>query len=295
MRQIKTRIKIAEFFFGAFVSLLLVFPARASDITEQNVLRLSNEARRRVDLPDLQIDEQLTRVANLKVQDMLDNEYFAHTSPSGITPWHWFSKVKYDYEYAGENLAIDFASAEDQNDAWLKSETHRKNILNSKYTETGIAVAVGEIGNHSSLITVQVFASPRGVWDAKKSEFSFSPDRIIDLEEQRSGAVLSGQEVGNVRESGEYRGKEILIGNKRVDSLLWTLVLVLASAMLIINPIRLIGRSYGEIYGIIQEKIRRRLAWERNLARYEERASRMKTTQSEEEDLDNLNSVRLRV
>ena len=38
---------------------------------------------------------------------MAKNEYFAHTSPTGITPWYWLSQVDYNFIYAGENLAVD--------------------------------------------------------------------------------------------------------------------------------------------------------------------------------------------
>ncbi|MFZ5982111.1 MAG: CAP domain-containing protein [Patescibacteria group bacterium] len=299
MRQIKTKIRIAVFFLGAFASLFLVFPAQASDITEQNVLRLSNEARGKVGLPDLQIDEQLTRAANLKVQDMLDKKYFAHSAPDGTTPWHWFSKVNYDYEYAGENLAIDFASAEDQSDAWMKSETHRKNILSDKYTKTGIAIAVGDIENHTSIITVQVFALPKGAVLPGEGEFIFSPDRKLDWENGRKGFVLSsqGRNSSSGKESQTENNLPGLLPSQyeKINGFLWTLVLLVASLALIINPIRLIGRSCGEIYEIVQEKIRRRLAWERSRARYEEWVARMRNAEVSEKDLDNLRSVRLRV
>ena len=49
----------------------------------------------------------------------------------------------YDYSYAGENLAMDFHSAEKMEDAWMKSPTHRANILNEKYKDIGVAVKAG--------------------------------------------------------------------------------------------------------------------------------------------------------
>jgi uncharacterized protein YkwD len=45
----------------------------------------------------------------MKANDMATLSYFAHTSPSGLTPWHWFAKANYVFSYAGENLAIDFS------------------------------------------------------------------------------------------------------------------------------------------------------------------------------------------
>ena len=58
----------------------------------------------------------------------------------GTTPWSWIEKENYDYNYAGENLAMDFQSAEKMEEAWMASPTHRANILNGKYREIGMAV-----------------------------------------------------------------------------------------------------------------------------------------------------------
>ena len=41
-----------------------------------------------------------------KADDMAAKSYFAHTSPEGIDPWHWFAQVGYKFTYAGENLAV---------------------------------------------------------------------------------------------------------------------------------------------------------------------------------------------
>ena len=51
--------------------------------------------------------DMLQEAAEKKAQDMIENNYFAHTSPQGKTPWHWVEESGYDYRYAGENLAIN--------------------------------------------------------------------------------------------------------------------------------------------------------------------------------------------
>ncbi len=94
-----------------------------------------------------------------KAEDMLTNNYFSHTSPAGITPWKWIEDADYDYNYAGENLAMDFTSAEKMNDAWLTSPTHRANILNEKYKDIGVAVKEGVINGRATIVVVQMFGS----------------------------------------------------------------------------------------------------------------------------------------
>jgi hypothetical protein len=91
---------------------------------------------------------------------MIKENYFAHNSPSGKTPWFWMEKNNYDYRYAGENLAMDFHTALDQQLAWMKSPTHRKNILNQEFKEIGVAVKQGLIQGHLATITVQEFGTP---------------------------------------------------------------------------------------------------------------------------------------
>ena len=93
---------------------------------------------------------------------MIKNDYFAHTSPAGINPWFWYEKDGYDYKYAGENLAINFLKAEDQHKAWMASPTHRKNILNDKYQEIGVAVDAGKINGQMAIIAVQEFGARDG-------------------------------------------------------------------------------------------------------------------------------------
>lgn len=132
----------------------------ANTITRSEVIKLVNDARNLEGLDNVLENPILNKAAEEKAQDMLTYNYFSHTSPAGINPWYWIEKNNYDYHYAGENLAINFESSEDQQQAWMNSISHRKNILNSKYIETGVAVVQGNINENNSIITVQIFAAP---------------------------------------------------------------------------------------------------------------------------------------
>ena len=160
--KLKTKYALESIAF-AFVFMVLAFPAFGSDITVKKVIELVNIERQERNIASLSQNETLSRVAERKAKDMIEKNYFAHTSPEGKTPWHWFSKENYDYKYAGENLAINFVSAEKQMDAWMKSETHKKNILNQNFSEIGVAVAAGKIDEKEAIITVQEFGAPTAV------------------------------------------------------------------------------------------------------------------------------------
>ncbi len=123
-------------------------------VDETNAARMSN------DLPALKTNATLEAAARLKAADMVKNNYFAHTSPAGISPWHWFVEAGYNFSTAGENLAVNFSDSEDVTNAWMNSPGHRANILNNKYTEFGIATADGTFDGHSAVYVVQLFGAP---------------------------------------------------------------------------------------------------------------------------------------
>lgn len=134
--------------------------ADLSTITQDRMVQLTNQARKEAGLPALSVNSKLGQAAALKGQDMLNNAYFAHISPSGVTPWFWMKKTGYEYTVAGENLAIDFGEAEDVVSAWQSSPSHKANLLNKEYTETGIAVVSGEFQGGTSTIVVHMFGNP---------------------------------------------------------------------------------------------------------------------------------------
>lgn len=121
---------------------------------------LTNQKRAEAQLPTLTINPLLQKAAEMKAQDMAKNGYFAHVSPEGKTPWHWIELAGYKYQYAGENLAVNFRDSEDVTAAWLNSPTHRANIVKGKYTEMGTGVARGLYKGKNTVFVVQVYANP---------------------------------------------------------------------------------------------------------------------------------------
>ena len=115
--------------------MFLVYPTSAefSTITTNRIIELTNKERIELNLQELKQSEILNQAAALKLADMFENNYFAHTSPQGTKPWHWFGKANCNYTYAGENLAMNFLEAEDAMSAWMNSPTHRDNIISKNY------------------------------------------------------------------------------------------------------------------------------------------------------------------
>ena len=106
---------------------------------ENEVFKLINEKRAANGLSALKIDEEVERVARIKAQDMVNNNYFSHTSPTYGSPFDMLKSFGISYKSAGENIAGNSSNTGAVN-AWMNSEGHRANILNSSYNYTGIAV-----------------------------------------------------------------------------------------------------------------------------------------------------------
>jgi hypothetical protein len=157
---IKRTFVLLPLFTVSIFSFALVYSVFAGDITPSKVIELTNRARTANSMGTLSENAKLSQAANAKARDMIKNDYFAHISPSGRDPWYWMKKEGYEYKAAGENLAINFTSAKEEQSAWMDSQTHRANILNAQYQEIGVAVVEGKIDGQNSIVTVQMFGSP---------------------------------------------------------------------------------------------------------------------------------------
>lgn len=124
------------------------------------LVELANGDRAELALDDLRVNPLLAEAARLKANDMAEKSYFSHVSPEGHNSWYWLERVGYDYTHAGENLAVDFSESADVENAWMKSESHRANILHDRYTEIGIAVATGTYEGRPTVFAVQMFGRP---------------------------------------------------------------------------------------------------------------------------------------
>ncbi len=166
-----------------FLFVILINTAWASSVSKDKIIDLANGDRKDKGIPELSENEKLSQAAADKAEDMVLNNYFSHTSPQEITPWHWIEKEDYDYNYAGENLAMDFTSAEKMNEAWMASPTHRANILNEKYKEIGIAIKEGVISGHTTTVVVQMFGSgDKNIPEEKKTDELLRKDKTSDQE-----------------------------------------------------------------------------------------------------------------
>lgn len=141
-------------------SVLREMDRMLSAVLPSVIVDLTNKERTAEHLGTLKRNPLLDEAARMKGEHMKKNNYFAHDSPEGITPWYWFDAVGYDYLHAGENLAVYFDESEDVVDAWMDSPLHKDNILKGEYTEIGVAVVEGKYDDYSTYYVVQLFGTP---------------------------------------------------------------------------------------------------------------------------------------
>ena len=128
-------------------------PAAQNAAIEQQVVDLVNKERAAYGLKPLSVDWQVARVAEHKSQDMLNKNYFSHTSPTYGSPFDMLKSYGISYRSAGENIAKGQRTAQEVMNGWMNSSGHRANILNSSYTHIGVGYVSN--GNYWTQIFIQ--------------------------------------------------------------------------------------------------------------------------------------------
>ena len=189
----------------------------SSEITAKKVFDLTNQERKNQNLFPLHYNSTLSLSASKKANDMFAHNYWAHNSPSGNVPWDFFKEVGYEYSVAGENLAKDFYSPEDVLDAWMRSPTHRANIVNNKYREIGIAVVNGTLNGIQTTLVIQHFGSPLNL-KLPDNIVNSTPEEIaFNSPTTTSSLVLSQSTTSAISP---------LLISKAVGGLMFTIILV---------------------------------------------------------------------
>lgn len=119
---------------------VLTVPQKDAAVTayEDEVIRLVNDIRAQNGLKPLTANWELSRVARYKSQDMANQHYFSHTSPTYGSPFQMMKAFGISYRTAGENIAYGQRTPQEVVNAWMNSSGHRANILNASFTQIGV-------------------------------------------------------------------------------------------------------------------------------------------------------------
>ena len=150
----------AVFIFFLFQNSNLQKEAKASSYNDQMVIAAVNQEFKndyRFMSTEI-INEKLNKAAQNKALDMNKNNYFSHVSPVDGKKWsHFIKETGYNYKVAGENLANGFDDVPTMVRSWMKSPSHRENILNPNVSETGVGVVFGKLNDYPTIFVAQTF------------------------------------------------------------------------------------------------------------------------------------------
>jgi uncharacterized protein YkwD len=109
------------------------------------LISLINNARNSSGLQLLSLNPTLNSIAKSRCDDMITRDYFSHVSPEGKDIKSFVDESGIMYKATGENLQYcsppSMAGPELFFNTWMESETHRANMLDSGYTQIGIALS----------------------------------------------------------------------------------------------------------------------------------------------------------
>lgn len=100
------------------------------------VVALVNQEREAYGLSALATDTSLMNAAQTRSVEIVST--FSHTRPDGRRCFTAFTEAGYSGRTMGENIAAGQRSPEEVVTAWMNSEGHRANILNSSFTVIGV-------------------------------------------------------------------------------------------------------------------------------------------------------------
>ena len=165
--------------------LFFIYPnqARMTELITNQILELINKDRKDNNLSVLSFNTILNEAALTKARDMINYDYFAHKSLNGKMPWDWINRGEYAYLFVGENLAMNFSSAQSAHNALMQSESHKKNILNKKYADIGLAVLPGVIDGKQTNILVEMFGYRKAplIKEVKAEEVVMPKKQVANL------------------------------------------------------------------------------------------------------------------
>jgi uncharacterized protein YkwD len=152
-------------------ALLLALTASSAHATP-DLLAATNADR--AGLPPLTESPALDAIAQARVDDQVDRDYFAHVDPDGNTVFSKFGG--YCFLHAGENIGMWVGEPADVEALFMASPEHRANILGS-WSEMGFGMATTSDG---SWIVDVLFAQPCVTAQPSASDSPAVPTQSID-------------------------------------------------------------------------------------------------------------------
>ena len=116
---------------------------------EDKCLAEVNRLRQAYGLSRLAFDEELLEVARAYSRRMAEEKFFSHEDPEGRTVRQRVNQAGIEWRMVGENLAYSNGYTNPvaaSLHGWMESEPHKRNLLDTGYTQTAIGAWISSNG-----------------------------------------------------------------------------------------------------------------------------------------------------
>lgn len=111
---------------------------------ETQVIKLINKERRKYGYPSFNQNYYLQKAAQKRAKEIGETKYSV-VRPNGYSFTSAIS-MSYDFEYAAQSIACDFATPKGVVDAWMENKNTKANIISKRYDDIGVGVYLSEDG-----------------------------------------------------------------------------------------------------------------------------------------------------
>ncbi|MBW8640665.1 CAP domain-containing protein [Hoeflea sp. WL0058] len=178
------------------------------EVLRERALALVNEAREKQELTVLQRSTLLDKAAQSHAEDMMERDYYSHSSPEGDTVSDRFrDRGGSRWKLVAENIATcsgcDTPPTVDRvvafQKGWMDSPGHRENILKAGLDSFGFGIA----GSDGRIFAVQTFAGagePRGLGPGEEA-VALAPGEQLQQAERSVNRARQRADVETVEAS----------------------------------------------------------------------------------------------
>ena len=160
--------------------------AYAVEMSRETLLQVTNSSRQQYGRSTLRLNNELNAAAQAKASDMSAKNYWSHKTPEGDDPWVFIDNAGYTYSKAGENLAYGFKDSSTTVNGWMKSPSHRDNLLDSQFLDVGFGYAniADYQQNGPGTVVVAMYGRPQTMpvtttADNLPTNFATNPDQPV--------------------------------------------------------------------------------------------------------------------
>ncbi len=189
--------------------------------TEDAIITLINKERFDAGLNTLKKNEKLMKSALAKADDMKKDRYFEHVSTRKIQPWFFVEENNYRYEKFGENIALDYLSANSVHKAFMDSVGHRANMLDEDFKDVGVAIFPVETEEGVKYIVVEHFGRQlKKINVEKREKYSDKSKKFCGLQKDKKEELkkmIDNQEKVIEEFQNEVNRKAVEEENRRLE------------------------------------------------------------------------------